>query len=146
MLPMLPVVIDLNEISIERLYNDIRVRPIYEFVCSITGCNVPLPFAPEHMALLRRSIYPHPEVEGALVINVVIKNKATFAQRYPVLVIRLEETNGKPLATRDFPPKEYLEPRIWLESTTIAAGATISITLEVKDPGENAGSFTLNFR
>jgi len=129
-----------------RLYNNPQIRPIYENFCSVVGCTVPLPFDPEQMGLMRRSIYPHPEVEDALVINVVIKNKANFAQRYPVLVIRLEETSGKPLATRDFPPQEYLEPRIWRDSTTIDAGAAISITLEIKDPGEKAGSFTLKFR
>lgn len=129
-----------------RLYNDMRVRPIYEAFCAVARCEVPLPFAPGQMGLLRRSIYPHPEVDGALVINVVIKNKASFAQRYPVLAIRLEENNGSPLATRDFIPQEYLEPHILRDSATIAAGAAVSITLEINDPGEKAGSFTLNFR
>lgn len=126
------------------LHNHAVARPVMLAVCSVLECKVPSRVELDKLKLLQRSVYSHPTVDNALVINVAFRNDAPFEQRYPVLVIRLSDRNGRLVARRDFQPDEYFDA--WQPDATIDAGKRLDISLEVSDPGRNAHSFELDFK
>ena len=74
--------------------DDPFVRPAYAALCRITGCELPARVALDRLRLLRREMYEHPEIDDALVIDLAFRNEAAFAQRHPVLVVRLSTPSG----------------------------------------------------
>ena len=128
----------------ERLHNDPLGRPLLTFACRISGCLVPSRVELASLKLLGKEVFTHPSVERALVINVAFRNAAEFAQRYPVLVVRLRDRVGRSVAERDFAPADYLDE--WSPGDTLPAGRRLDITLEVDDPGDGAESYEFEFR
>ena len=126
------------------LRNNPVARPILVAACAVFKCEVPQRVDLSSLRVLQRSVYSHPTIDNALVINVAFRNEAEFDQQYPVLVIRLSDRNGRLVAKRDFLPADYLEQ--WQISDTLDAGKRLDISLEVNDPGHSARSFELDFR
>ena len=120
------------------------MRPILEAGCVVFRCTVPPQVDLSALKAVQRNAYSHPEVDNALVLTMSIRNDAEFEQSLPVLVISLSDRNGRTVAKRDFIPKDYLEG--WELGDTIAPGKRLDVTLEVKDPGNQATGFELQFR
>jgi len=128
----------------DTLHNHPVARPALVAVCAVFKCEVPQRVDLSALRVLQRSVYSHPTIDNALVINVAFRNEADFDQQYPVLVIRLSDRNGRLVAKRDFQPADYLEQ--WHSNFSLDAGKRLDISLEVNDPGQSARSFELDFR
>ncbi|MDO6459970.1 zinc-ribbon and DUF3426 domain-containing protein [Granulosicoccaceae sp. 1_MG-2023] len=100
----------------------------------------------DQLKVVRRTVYSHPRVADALVINVVFRNEADQAQPYPVLDISMSDIRGAVVAARQFQPYEYLRLNDGTLPGEIAAGDVVDVSLEIVDPGDNARSFELAFR
>lgn len=120
------------------------MRPILEAGCVVFRCTVPPRVDLTALKAVQRNAYSHPTVDNALVLTMGIRNDAEFEQSLPVLVISLSDRNGRTVAKRDFMPKDYLEG--WKLGDTIVPGKRLDVTLEVKDPGNRATGFELQFR
>lgn len=127
----------------EAFAQDPALRPMLVRVCAVAGCELPARRAVERFDLVRRNVYAHPNVDGALIIDVSFANGATFAQPYPVLTVSLGDLRGEPWIRRHFEPSEYLP------EADVAAGMPpgfpVNITLEVVDPGPDARTFEIDF-
>ncbi|PID60071.1 MAG: hypothetical protein CSB44_11235 [Gammaproteobacteria bacterium] len=119
------------------------LRPVYGGVCILVGCELPPRVDFSQIRVLGRHVYSHPEIEEALVIEVVLRNDAGFEQRYPNLAVRLSNVRGQRVAEREFTPEEYLDD--WQEGDLFGVGKRLDISLEVADPGSDAASFELDF-
>ena len=86
----------------DKLVNNTQTRPLMSAACWLLRCELPVRFDKSELKVLARHVYSHPDVEGALVINVVFSNTAVFEQRYPVLVVNLTDVTGRLVASRDF--------------------------------------------
>lgn len=128
------------------LANSPTLRPVIVAFCSVLGCHVPLMSDLSQLRVLRRYMFSHPKIQDALVINVVFRNAASFEQRYPNLIIKMSDITGTNVATRNFKPQEYLPAESWVEKQTLAAETSVDVSLEIRDPGKNATSFTLDFQ
>lgn len=100
----------------------------------------------EQLHVVRRTVYSHPRVADALVINVVFRNDAGEAQPYPVLDISMSDIRGGVVAARQFQPHEYMRLQDGNVLDYIAPGEAVDVSLEIVDPGDNARSFELAFR
>ena len=100
----------------------------------------------EQLHVVRRTVYSHPRVADALVINVVFRNDAQQAQSYPVLDISMSDIRGGIVAARQFQPHEYMRLQDGQMLGDIASGEVVDVSLEIVDPGDNARSFELAFR
>lgn len=131
----------------DRLHEDRFTRPVYEVVCRVTGCQVPMREALGQLELVKRTMYSHPRIDDALVIDVAFRNNAPFAQRHPALVVRLSDPSGRVVARRAFAPDEYLpaDRRAGAALDTLAANERLDVSLEVVDPGRNTSSFVVDF-
>jgi hypothetical protein len=71
-------------------------------------------------------------------------NKADFKQPYPGLRVSLFDLSGNVVARRRFTPEEYMgelaSPFLLMTPRT-----PVQITLEVKDPGNDAINFAFDF-
>lgn len=128
-----------------RLQQSSLTRPLVSVVCAVAGCELASANHLDQLLVIRRNVYTHPTVGDALIINIVFRNQATVAQAYPRLAISMSDIMGKVVAERVFQPHEYLQqpPDVVLEK--IQADQTVEVSLEVKDPGDQAKSFELEF-
>ena len=99
--------------------------------------------APEKIQMLNHNVFAHPNEPGALLISALIENTAEQAQPYPVLELRLENSQSKPVAFRRFLPKEYLKN--YTKGLLIPSKKPISLKLKIKDPGKAAIRFQFKF-
>jgi predicted Zn finger-like uncharacterized protein len=82
-------------------------------------------------------------VAGRMSVQASIRNKAPFAQPFPLLRLELEDRFGSAVATRDFEPAEYLKVPA-LATRMLAAGASADADLEIADPGADAVGYRLD--
>jgi hypothetical protein len=116
---------------------------LLQTACKYAGCTLPTIRAPEKIQVLSRSITVHPEIEGALLIQLTIANKARFPQPQPLLQISLFNSEELLMAQRRFKPEEYLIDSVKAES--ILPGKAIYVELVIEDPGDDVTGFKLDF-
>jgi len=112
--------------------------------CALLGCRLPLVAAPRQLRLLASNVQAHPSVAGALMISASVRNDATFAQPYPVVVVTLSDADGKRLAMRRLLPREYLDDAT-ARQRGLPPGGNAVLLLEVEDPGNQAVAFEFDF-
>ena len=121
-----------------------QLKPWIENLCDIANCEIPVNHDIRAIKLTRRDITTHPKVKNALLISAALVNESQGAQPYPVMRIRLSDTTGQILASRNFYPREYLDADINLRKG-MPASNPIQINLEIIDPGKNAINFEFDF-
>ncbi|WP_394241562.1 DUF3426 domain-containing protein [Halopseudomonas laoshanensis] len=121
-----------------------RTRPIMEQVCFLAGCQLP---ARVNIDLIRSSnlvVRPHSDFPNALAIDVILYNRADFAQPFPVLRMTFSDLAGREISSKLFQPVEYLGGE--LAGTTLMPPQTpVHVGLSMLDPGSNVASYNLDF-
>ena len=121
-----------------------QVRPLLQQLCVPLGCELEPLRDLEQIELLRRSVYSHPNIENALIISLAMVNNASYAQAFPVLLIRMADVRGQIVAQRDFLPQDYLDGTG--AASDMAPGAPVTVTLAIHDPGNDALTFEREFK
>lgn len=85
-------------------------RSILNEYCNIIQCEVKLPHHLHLLSLESSDLQVSSSVDPDVVeLSAVIRNHAPFPQELPALLLTLTDTNGKPLASRIFTAKDYLD-------------------------------------
>lgn len=117
-------------------------RPWLAQACGLAGCTLP----PQVDASLIRSgnliVRSHPTRPGALVVDAILTNLATFPQPYPQLQLQFSDLNGAPVAGRRFVPTEYLAGEL-TGAAVMPVQQPVHIALELVDPGPQAVNYAL---
>lgn len=122
-----------------------QYRPYFQMICPQIGCKVPTKV---DISLLKSSnlvVRSHPEFKGALVVDAIIYNRASFSQPFPLLELRFADTSGQLIASRRFKPGEYLSGEI-AGKEEMPPQTPIHIALDILDPGAKAVNYSLSFR
>ena len=120
----------------------VEYRPSYLIVCSWIGCELPEYSNTADLSTSNLIVRSHPEVEGALVIDAIVRNSARFRQRFPFLQLQFQDIHGNPVAQRRFNPGNYLAGE--LRGLRFIPGNTeVRFSLEIADPGKNALGYNL---
>jgi predicted Zn finger-like uncharacterized protein len=122
-----------------------QYRPWFQMICPQIDCKVP---SKVDISLLKSSnlvVRSHPEFKGALVVDAIIYNRATFSQPFPLLELRFADTSGQLIASRRFKPAEYLSGEI-AGKEEMPPQTPIHIALDILDPGAKAVNYSLSFR
>ncbi|QJD58960.1 DUF3426 domain-containing protein [Pseudomonas sp. gcc21] len=130
--------------NLDELAHNERTRPMLETVCLLAGCELP---ARVDVSMLRSSnlmVRPHPEFPNALAVDVILYNRADFAQPFPVLRMNFTDTHGHEVAARRFRPEEYLSGEL-AGARLMPPQTPIHVALNMLDPGDDAVSYTLGF-
>ncbi len=128
----------------DTLARDTTWRPIYQQVCAVAGCELPLMSDVARIQAENSVLRQHPEVQGALVFDALIVNQAAFEQAFPLLELTLTSLRGHLVAGRRFAPEEYLRGEL-ARSNLMPPGAPVHISLELEDPGQAPLNFNLRF-
>jgi len=118
-------------------------RPWLARVCPLLGCKVPGRMDISQIRSSNLVVHSHPEITGALIVDVILHNRASFAQPFPVLELEFSNVAGRPMARRRFTPKQYLAGEMQ-GKLQIPPQVPIHIALEIKDPGSEAVNYSLN--
>jgi predicted Zn finger-like uncharacterized protein len=122
-----------------------QYRPWFQSICPQIDCKVP---SKVDITLLKSSnlvVRSHPEFKGALVVDAIIYNRASFSQPFPLLELRFADTNGQLIASRRFKPGEYLSGEM-AGKEEMPPQTPIHIALDILDPGAKAVNYSLSFR
>lgn len=119
-------------------------RSLYATACGTLGCALPNPSNVDQLRGSNLVIRSHPQVTGALVVDVIVFNEAAYEQPFPLLELGFASLQGVPVASRRFAPDEYLHGE--LEGMTrMPRGVPVHISFEIMDPGPDAVNYTLRF-
>ncbi|KRP64448.1 DUF3426 domain-containing protein [Pseudomonas orientalis] len=119
-------------------------RPWFQQLCPTLGCTVPSRVDIAHIKSSNLVVRSHPEFAGALVVDAIIYNRATFSQPFPLLELRFADLNGGLIASRRFKPAEYLSGEL-AGVSEMPSQVPIHISLDILDPGNKAVNYSLSF-
>lgn len=91
-----------------------------------------------------RRVYAHPNVKNALVMSATFRNGASFKQAFPALLVSMSNVRGQEVASRLFQPADYLDSFTNIDNG-VAANQSVSISLKLADPGNDALAFEIAF-
>lgn len=116
------------------------MRPYYEALCPLAGCEPPALSNPAKVMASNLVVRSHPRLRNALIIDAVLLNKASFDQPFPPLEIQFSDLQGTLVAVRRFRPKEYLGGEL-AGQTMMPSNQPVHIALEILDPGKDAVNY-----
>ena len=117
-------------------------EPVISVFCQVTGC-VPAQAKKDvsQLQIMRERLYPHPEIENALVISIDVVNNSIYKQPLPILDVRLLDAGNETVGERDFGVTDY-QVVDSSEPGFLMPGEPTRIMIEVIDTGIAAtGSF-----
>ena len=116
------------------------MRPALQALSEVLGAVIPLPQHVELISIETSDLQADPAHSKLLVLQATLRNRAAYAQAYPLLELSLTDTLDNAIARRVFQPAEYLPPpnlsnppdqafpanadiavRLWVEAKEIAA-------------------------
>lgn len=128
----------------EELARQDRYRPWFEQLCPEIGCTLPSKVDVTQIKSSNLVVRSHPDFSGALVVDAILYNRATFSQPFPLLELRFADSNGQLLASRRFKAGEYLSGEL-AGRAEMPPQTPIHISLDILDPGVKAVNTSLSF-
>lgn len=121
-----------------------QYRPWFQQLCPTLGCTVPSKVDTSQIKSSNLVVRSHPEFSGALVVDAILYNRASFSQPFPLLELRFADLNGRLIASRRFKPGEYLNGEL-AGLAEMPPQTPIHIALDILDPGPKAMNYSLSF-
>jgi predicted Zn finger-like uncharacterized protein len=126
----------------ERLARNPDYRTAVSQFCQLTRCALP---AANDISRIKNSnlvVLKHPRTEGALLLDTILTNYASFEQAYPSLYVQFSDLQNQSVAARVFTPQEYLRGDL-VGSTSMPVRRPIHLSLELVDPGDRAVNYKI---
>lgn len=128
----------------DRLAEHPALRPALERFCGFADCRLP---PRRDLAAIRSRqlvVHSHPSVAGALQVDFIFRNEASFPQRFPLVELNFFDSGNRLLAGRRFKPGEYLAAEL-RQFENMPPGSPVQVSLEIVDPGPEAVNYALSF-
>ncbi len=109
-------------------------RPMLLAACASLGCEVALPAKVALVGIEASDLHPDATQKGRLTLTATLKNRAPFAQQFPLLELTLTDTADKAIVRKVLGPDLYL-PRGTLLTNGMAPNADLAVTVTL-DAGE----------
>lgn len=130
--------------NMDQFARDPLYRPYYQKACGILPCTLP---TLQNLSKIRGShlvVRQHPDHPKALIIDIIMTNKANYPQLFPIMELIFTDSEHAPVRQRKFKPKEYLMGDL-ADLSAMPANIPVHVTLEVLDPGPKAKGWEINF-
>ncbi|WP_308363879.1 MULTISPECIES: DUF3426 domain-containing protein [unclassified Microbulbifer] len=118
-------------------------RGLYAAACPLLGCQLPALVDPRAIRTSNLVVRSHPQTQGALMVDAVLLNTAPFAQPFPGLLLTFTDIKNRPVASRRFTPREYLQGEL-AGRKKMPQGSPVHIAIEIVDPGREAVNYELH--
>ena len=119
-------------------------RPWLEVICPVIDCQLPSKVDVDKIKSSNLLVRSHPDFSGALLVDAIIYNRASFSQAFPLLKLTFADQHGQVLASRLFKPLEYLGGEL-AGQQNMPQQTPIHIALEILEPSGGAVNYTLDF-
>lgn len=118
-------------------------RPWLQNFCALLPCELDAYKDLSLISVERLQVRAHPDLEGSLLIELVLTNMASLEQAYPPLILRFDDLSGEKVAARRLSAEEYL-PRNLSANRLMPVDKAVRIKLAILDPGERALSYSVS--
>ena len=85
-----------------------ELRPALDRLCALLQCEIELLRNPDLINIEASDLIADPDNPDIITVNVALRNRAPFAQPYPLLELTLTDAQNALVARRVFKPSEYL--------------------------------------
>lgn len=110
------------------------MRPLLENLCGYFDCVVGLPSDSNLVSIEASDLHPSPQNKGKLELTASLKNRAPYAQSWPMLEATLTDGTDKPIVRKVITPEQFLtEGQSLAEGFPANADLTIQLTLDAGD-------------
>lgn len=140
-LGMLSLIAQIGWFQFDSLSRHEPYRSVYSAICPLLGCQIPALAAPELIRTSNLVVRSHPQIGGALVVDTILLNTASFRQPFPELTLTFSNRHGETIASRRFQPAEYLAGEL-AGYQLMPSNQPIHLTLEILDPGPEAVGYS----
>lgn len=127
-------------LEFDRLSRIEPYRSVYGVACRVIGCELPELQDRRQIQTSNLLVRSHPELVGALQVDVILQNNAPFEQTFPVLELTFTNLRSETVATRRLEPEDYLGGEL-AGRNKMPVRQPIHIALEIVDPGSEAVSY-----
>ena len=103
------------------------LRPLLESSCAVLECDIPLPRHVELVSIEASDLQSDPASGGALVLAATLKNRAAYAQAWPLLEITLTDVQDNAVLRSVLQPADYLPGKV--DPTVFPPNAEIAVKL-----------------
>lgn len=141
LLAILALYIQWNIYNFDDLARQQPYRSWYSTLCPQVGCQLPPLAAPEKITSSNLVVRSHPSIEQALIVDIIIRNRAPFEQPFPKLELTFSDRDNAPIASRQFIPADYLRGEL-AGRKQMPSERPIHIVLELNDPGPHAVNYS----
>lgn len=126
------------------LATDNRFRPTLARVCAALPCEIPVLENLQKISFEKLVVRSHPDKtrNNALIVDVIVTNRAKFAQPFPALQLTFSDLREKVVAKQIFYPSEYLHGEL-SGLTLMPSKNPIHLELDIEDPGPDAINYKL---
>jgi predicted Zn finger-like uncharacterized protein len=125
------------------LSQQLAYRPWLQSFCALLPCELEAYSEPSLISVERLQVRAHPDLEGSLMVELVLTNMASLEQAYPPLILRFDDLSGEQVAARRLSAAEYL-PRSLSANRLMPVDKAVSIKLAILDPGDRALSYSVS--
>ncbi|MDF5809402.1 DUF3426 domain-containing protein [Pseudomonas aeruginosa] len=119
-------------------------RPWFAQLCPEIGCTLPSKVDVEQIRSSNLVVRSHPEFSGALVVDAIIYNRASFSQPFPLAGTAIRRPQRPPHRQSPLKPGEYLGGEL-AGRTEMPPQVPIHVSLDILDPGPKAVNYSLSF-
>ena len=119
-----------------------ELQPWILLACERLPCQAQAPPDPAALSTNSLIVRSHPELEGALRIDAILRNAGAEQAPFPGLELRFVNITGGLVARRLFVPREYLHGEM-RGLRHVPAQTEVRLAFEIMDPGENAVGYSL---
>jgi predicted Zn finger-like uncharacterized protein len=116
-----------------------QLRAAAADACKRLGCKLELPRLAGTMDIIQPALTEQPNDHRELRLTLLLRNRASVAQRFPVLQLELYAEGGELTAARRFQPRQYMPPQAG--QLGIAPGGTARVALDLATPQSAPASF-----
>lgn len=142
LLMVLVLIIQIAWLQFNHLSRIEPYRSVYAMICPLIGCHLPILMDRKLIQVRQLSVRKHPDVDNALLVDVILINAAPFEQPFPDLIMAFSDINEQAVAARRFHPREYLAGEL-AGKELMPNNRPIYISLELVDPGETAVNYKI---
>ncbi len=108
-------------------------RDFYAYACPLVGCTLPTLIDKKQIVTYNLVVQADDQNPDALLVDVMLLNKAGFDQPFPDLLLSFSDMDGNVKASRIFKPADYLGGEL-SGKKIMPSKQPIHLTLEIKDP------------
>lgn len=126
----------------ESLSQNSTLRPIYNTVCELVGCQLPNLTDVTAISVTNHQVRINPSDPGTVLVDMVQRNQASFEQPYPQVVVSFLNSQGRTTQRFRVDPEQYLTGNI-KATDLMPIGVPVQVQLKLENPG-NVASYRID--